>query len=265
MSTHAPIDADHLYADARVYDILHRPGTADEVTTLERIAARFGESRRADRWLEPACGTGRLLRVAAARGRRVTGFDLEPAMIEYARDRLKAQGLASRARLFVADMRSFADHAGPPADLAFCTINTIRHLTTDDAMLRHFQQAARALRPGALYVVGLSTTLYGCEQETEDVWQATRAGTRVTQTVQYLPPSPADRAETVISHLEIERTGRATESRTSRYTLRSYSLSEWTGLVDASGFELLAPVDDGAFQIDPPRTGYAHWVLRAPG
>lgn len=253
-------DEDHLYRDARVYDILHRPGSAAEFGTLATIASRYGahEDRR---WLEPACGTGRLLRVAAGRGRRVVGFDLEPAMIAYAQDRVRAQGLASRARMYVADMSAFADGAGGACDFAFCTINTIRHLESDGAMLAHFEQMRRALRPGSLYVVGLSTCLYGCEQETEDVWEASRSGTRVVQTVQYLPPTAAERVERVISHVEVER-GDEVESRTSGYSLRSYSLGEWTGLVERAGWEVVAVVDDGGYQVEPPRMGYGHWVLR---
>ena len=52
------------------YDILHAAGTAEEVDGLEAIASRWVRpaSRGPMRWLEPACGTGRYLRVIAGRG-----------------------------------------------------------------------------------------------------------------------------------------------------------------------------------------------------
>ena len=65
-----------LYADPTVYDILYTPGTAAEIDALERVERSLaGDRLRPDRlWFEPACGTGRCLRVAAGRGRRVAGF-----------------------------------------------------------------------------------------------------------------------------------------------------------------------------------------------
>lgn len=251
-----------LYTNASIYDILHRPGSADEVTSLEKIAARF--SPHADRrWLEPACGTARLLRVAAGRGKRVAGFDLEPGMIDYAQALLKAQGLASRGQLFTADMTDFASQLRAPADFAFNTINTIRHLESDEAMLDHFAEIPRGMRPGSIYAVGLSISLYGCEQPTEDVWSGTRSGTSVTQTVQYLPPTPSERCETVISHLEIDRRGEP-DSQTSTYALRSYSRDEWLGLLDRSPLEHVATVDEDANDLEPPEMGYAIWILQTP-
>ena len=62
---------ERLYDDPAVYDILHTPGTAREIDVLEFIEATCGQP--GGRWYEPACGTGRYLRVAAGRGRRVGG------------------------------------------------------------------------------------------------------------------------------------------------------------------------------------------------
>src|SRR5512140_1066353 len=90
-----------LYADPLVYDILATPGTARELNVLQRIASRWVEGANAGReprrWLEPACGTGRYLRLAAARGLRVTGFDASPAMVGYARATLARRGLSTLA------------------------------------------------------------------------------------------------------------------------------------------------------------------------
>jgi SAM-dependent methyltransferase len=248
-----------FYDDARVYDILHRPGTAAEVTGLERIAARFVRNA-SNHWLEPACGTARCLRVAAGRGKRVSGFDLEPGMIAYAEQRLKAQGLASRAHLFTADMTDFAGRMKRPAGFAFNTINTIRHLDSDDAMLAHLGQVAAALTRGGVYAVGLSTCAYWLEQETEDVWIASRSGTWVTQTVQYLPPTAADRTERVVSHLAIDERGKP-RGLDSSYTLRAYSRDEWLGLIGRSAMRLVATVDEDAGDLEPPVLGYAIYVL----
>ena len=71
--------AQSLYADPMVYDILYTPGTAGEVSAFEMLEKRFasGRLKKNRLWFEPACGTGRYLRVAQNRGRRVVGFDLD--------------------------------------------------------------------------------------------------------------------------------------------------------------------------------------------
>ncbi|MEO1718089.1 MAG: class I SAM-dependent methyltransferase, partial [Planctomycetota bacterium] len=89
-----------LYTDASVYDILHGPGTAEDVDALEAIAAKHAAGAP-DVWLEPACGSGRYLRVAAGRGHSVVGFDYEAGMVEYARERAERAGVADRSLFFV--------------------------------------------------------------------------------------------------------------------------------------------------------------------
>lgn len=270
-----------LYDDPMVYDILHAPGTAGDVDGLERIAGRFGLDRsgsggsgsggsgsggsgRGGVWLEPACGTARHLRVALARGAEVIGFDNDPAMIAYARRRMGPPG---RWRLSVGDMRDFV-RAGVcgagRVGLAFNLINSIRHLMDDAAMAAHLEQVAEALAPGGVYVVGLSTTMYGMEQPSEDVWTAARGRCRVTQVVQYEPPEGADggdRIERVHSHLMIERPG-GTEHVNGRYGLRTWSLGEWMGAIGASGLGLVGVCDESGEDMEPTETGYRLYVLR---
>lgn len=248
-----------LYDDAPIYDILHARGTSSEVDGLERMAA-YARPHRKGRgtWLEPACGSGRYLRHAARRGYRVIGFDRNPEMIEYARARVPA----SRGRFFVGDMTRFAGEVGQGrVDFAFNLINTIRHLDTDRAMLAHFREVARALRPGGLYAVGLTLTSYGMEFPSEDVWEGSRGGLRVRQIVQYIPPlAEGDRAEQVHSHLVITR-GDKEEHRDDAYTLRCYSQGQWLGLIGRSPLRLEAVVDEDGEPHDVGPSGYGIYLL----
>lgn len=249
-----------LYADARVYDILHAPGTAEELRALRRLARTHVRTRsRVQTWLEPACGTGRLLRAAAAKGVRPVGFDLSQEMARYSRERLDGRG-----RVFVAGFTDFAAKMRPRSvDLAFCTINTIRHIESDAGMLGHLGQVGRVLRPGGVYIVGLATTMHGMESPSEDVWEGGRGGVRVKQIIEFLPPERG-RFETALSHLIIRRRERGktnTEHRNSVYRLRTYSLRQWTSLLRRSGLEVRAVTDQDGVPIDPPTLGYALWVL----
>lgn len=268
-----------FYADAEVYDILHGPGTARDIAGLLRIERRFlgpmpARKKDARVWLEPACGSGRYLIAAARRGRRCYGFDIEPAMVEYAKERAaKLPRSAHPPVLSVARMEDFDSEpwwaGAPQVHLAFNLINTIRHLRDDAAMRLHLGAMARVLEPGGIYVVGLHLTSYGREPITEDIWRGTRGTREVTQAVQYIPPSgprgESARAERVISHLTLTRTRRdgtiEEGHRDSVYTLRAYSLDQWRKIVEGSGLREIASIDEDGEDSPPREGGYAMFVL----
>jgi SAM-dependent methyltransferase len=206
-----------------------------------------GRLKKSRLWFEPACGTGRYLKVAAGRGRKVAGFDRDPGMIRYVRRRAGLQ----KAVLFEADMTDFAAAARRAglapgsADFALQPVNSIRHLGSDRDLLAHLGQMARILAPGGIYVVGISLTDYGWLEPEEDVWTGARGRCRVHQLVNYLPPEPGTRrgrAERVLSHLTIVRP-RGTEHRDAVYDLRTYDRKQWRALVKRSPLEIAGSFD----------------------
>lgn len=238
-----------LYADPALYDILYTPGTAAEVDALERIERAHGTQplQKNRLWFEPACGTGRYLRVAEGRGRRVAGFDRDKRQLAYAAGRLKCP----KRHLFPADMVDFVD-AYTRADLplggitfAFNPVNTLRHLDSDAAFVKHFNQMAKVMAPGGLYVVGLSLVDYGWLFPDEDTWQGTRGQCQVTQLVNYLPPEPGTttaRREKVISHLTVTRP-RGEEHFDDTYDLHCCDQSQWRRVIKRSAARWLASYD----------------------
>ena len=236
-----------MYEDPGLYDILSTPGTAGEIDVLERIFRCFGsvpEGRPV--CLEPACGTGRNLRVLAGRGWRVFGFDLDPAMVAYAQVGLRRRGFTRRAKVYTASMDQFSARIPDGSiDLAYIPDNSLRHLLSDRATQAHLEGVERALGEGGLYVVGLSVVDPDGEPPEEDVWTATRGHCRVTQVVNYLPSGDggaAPRRERVLSHLMVERPGGLTH-HDSVYELRTYTERQWRRLLNASGLRRLAVLD----------------------
>lgn len=252
-----------LYDDPIVYDVLHAPGTAAEVRGLRAIQRRFVGHVARPVWLEPACGTGRYLVAAKRLGVRALGFDLRSSMIDHACARLR-EVAGPRSRVFVADMASFVDPGRVrerSVHLAFCPINTIRHLPTDRAMVAHLSEVRRVLAPRGVYAVGLTVSSPGMEFPSEDVWEGRRRGWHVTQVVQYVPPTRAsDRWERAYSHLVVRR-GRRVEHRDSAYRLRCYTPTQWLALVERAGLRVLGTTDDAGRDIVPTPCGYAIYVL----
>lgn len=245
------------YPEPRVYDVLHCPGTSHEVAALRRIAATWAPAAKPT-WLEPACGTGRYLRIAARRGIRCLGFDHDAAMVDDARRRSRDLPV----QLFVADMIDFtAALGGARADFAFNLHNSIRHLPSDSAMLAHFSQMARVLRRGGAYAVGISLTHYGGEEPEEDFWEGTRGGLRVQQLIQYLPPAGRRRFEHVVSHVRIERASGVTQ-HDSTYDLRCYDLAQWRRLIARSPFRIVATVNGHGTPIERGAVPYGIDILK---
>ena len=236
-----PDDGDP-YVAPWVYDVLMTPGTAREADVLERIRRRWSDPVvEGLPWLEPACGSGRLLRVIAGRGRRLVGYDADPAMIAYARDALRRRGLASRVRLGTSDMAAPGDLADPASvGFAFNPWNSVRHLATDEAVASHLTATARALAPGAVYAVGLSLADPDGIPHEEDVWTAARGPCRILQVVNWEPlPGRRERA-----HVQVMiRRPRGEEHRAATYDLRTYTGEQWERLVARSPLRTVASLD----------------------
>lgn len=264
-------DRQGLYADPMLYDILYSPGTAAEVDALQRIERRHAPPPppQGALWFEPACGGGRYLRLAVRRGRRVAGFDRDPGQLAYARRRLDRTGHGGGC-LFQADLADFAQAAGragltpSSVDFAFIPVNSLRHLDRDADVLSHLRQVAGLLRPGGVYVVGISLTDYGRREPDEDLWEGVRGPCRVSQVVNYLPPGTDRRharIETVISHLTVTRPS-GTRHFDDRYDLRTYDRRQWRNLVARSPLILTASCDAKGGPLAASAPAYQLEVLR---
>lgn len=104
--------------------------------------------------LELAAGSGRLAVPLAAAGHRVTGVDHDRAMLERARRRASAAGLADgRLELVEADLLTLAPADEPGHALAFIALNSIMLMGTRGAQRAAIAALASHLRPGGLAVV----------------------------------------------------------------------------------------------------------------
>lgn len=125
---------------------LHSIATEDERRAWARILDLLAPPGRTLDVLDVGCGTGFLALLFAARGHRVTGVDVAPQMIERARAKATAQGLAVTFRIDDAEALQDPDAS---YDLVVC-----RHLLWT---LPHPQQAlaewVRVTRPGGRVAV----------------------------------------------------------------------------------------------------------------
>ena len=92
--------------------------------------------------LDVACGTGAYTREIVRWGLRGVGIDLDPTMIERARELARGEGMA--AEFAAADMRDLSAYRGR-FDAVTCLGNSLPHLLSDADILRTLGEMARAL------------------------------------------------------------------------------------------------------------------------
>ena len=124
----------------------------DHIFPVDPATVRFlaERARPGSRVLDLACGTGGHALELARLGRRVTGVDLDEAMIRLAQ--AKASGVPG-VEFQVLDMRQAGRRLEAGFDLVFCIGNSIVHLDSEEAIAGVLADCRRLLDPrGALVV-----------------------------------------------------------------------------------------------------------------
>ncbi len=168
----------HLYDYPKYYDLIFGSDWKAEFDFLQRCFdkhASLAGGRKVQRLFEPACGTGRLLIKFAEAGFDVCGNDLNPRAVEYCNARFERRGFEPAA--VVGDMSDF--RLPRKVDAAFNTINSFRHLMTEDAAESHLRCVAASLAQGGLYLLGLHLTPTQGDVIGEESWSARRGNLAV--------------------------------------------------------------------------------------
>jgi SAM-dependent methyltransferase len=138
---------DPFGAYARFND-LDLGGVDDDLFMIRQFAARSGSPI-----LELACGTGRVLLPLAREGYELTGVDVSAAMLELARQKIAAEGLASRVSLVEQDMRSLDLEAR--FNLVLVALSSFSHLLTTEEQLSTLGRIYAHLNPGGILLLDL--------------------------------------------------------------------------------------------------------------
>lgn len=118
--------------------------TEAEVAPVVNVLASLCGERGA---LEFGIGTGRIAIPLAERGVQVTGIDLSAAMLK----RAAGKSGANNIPLVQGDFAT--TQIDGEFDLVYLIFNTIMNLTTQEAQLACFENAARHLKPGGHFVI----------------------------------------------------------------------------------------------------------------
>jgi dTDP-3-amino-3,4,6-trideoxy-alpha-D-glucopyranose N,N-dimethyltransferase len=139
------MEQDSMYGSlAELYDpIYHWKDYRAEGEKLRALLAAAGVAEGGS-ILEAACGTGTHLQ-NLRQGFRVSGFDLNPAMLAVARSKLP------EVPLWQADMADFSVEA--PADALLCLFSSIGYVHPEERLRQAARAFGRAVRPGGVLIV----------------------------------------------------------------------------------------------------------------
>ena len=225
-----------LYDLPEVYDAAFSWDLSEEIAFFKRVFDTHVPFR-VRHILEPACGTGRFLRALPAHGFRVTGYDLNPTMLQFAEDSVLAAGYETSVRTLLANMVS-AEMPGE-FDAAFNSINSIGHLHSDDDVVSHLRVTGTSLRQGGVYIVHLNFA-HDCMLPEGDRW--TMEGDCISVKIWWriLSEDRKLRLSHQIGSFEVERDGKI-ERFDDRHALRLWLFSDLQELVGRSRqFEIAA-------------------------
>jgi ubiquinone/menaquinone biosynthesis C-methylase UbiE len=194
-------------------------------------------------------------------GFNCTGFDQNDHALAYLRKKLKRNQL--KANIFNGDMANFQIKPNK-YDAAFCTVDTFRHLLSEKQAEQHLTKVSKALKKNGIYIIGLHLIPETGATNKTTRWTAKRGRLTVRTTITMLELDKKRRTETLKVTLKANK---QKESYVSIYQLRTYTLKQFSSLLDkTSVFEIVNAYDE-YYDVSNPvklnsKSDYAVLVLK---
>jgi SAM-dependent methyltransferase len=191
-----------VYDSPRYYDIAFSyRDFAREVSVFNACIEKFSRTP-VRRVLEICCGQAPHLEELHKQGFHYVGVDRSESMLERARE--KAEEIGVRVELLQQDLTDFS--LSDPADFAFVALASL-YVTNNEELLAHFIAMARALRPGALYLMEWCVD-FDPMVDVVDSWEVEREGIRVQASYWSASVNRVEQLYEDTLHLEIDEGGR---------------------------------------------------------
>lgn len=118
---------------------------------LPAVPERSGAKPRT--LLDLACGEGTFAVLMAQQSLKVTGVDVSPEMLRFAREKAEEAGV--ELRFIEQDMRALS--LPEKFDLVTCWYDSLNYLLEWEELAQTFADVARVLKPGGLFVFDMNT------------------------------------------------------------------------------------------------------------
>lgn len=238
MGTEIETVVESIYDHPKYYDLVFGADCAAELKFIAQCGEQFATGK-VRKLFEPACGTGRLLFHLAKRGYSIAGIDLNSKAVDFCNARLSRHGISDR--VWTADMSAF--EIKTRYDVAFNTINSFRHLSTEKAAEGHMEAMGRCIRSGGLYLLGVHLTPTKAASSETESWSARRGHLAINTHMWTIERNSAKRVERFGIRFDIHNPTRSWRIN-DVLVLRSYTAAQMRKLIEKSGvWETLATYD----------------------
>jgi len=198
---------------------------------------------------EPGCGGGRLVVELAKRGYNITGVDMSSASVKYAQAQLALASVSGN----VAEGDMLNALPGVKFEMAYCLVNTFRHLLTEEDAVQHLNSVASMLVEGGLYIIGMHLLPPDADEEDEEEWSVTEGDTTINMQLVVEGCDRSTRLETLQFTMSVQNTsGESLAEYKSGYRMRTYEADHMRSmLAKVPAFKLL-DVYDFWYDIEEP-------------
>lgn len=200
-----------------------QPNTTGEVAFMTKALGL----RKHTRLLDAACGYGRHMAPLVRRGIDVYGCDMSTDMLSEAKRRLRESGCISR-RLIQCDIRKLPFQS--VFDSACNMFNSFGYFDEETDNYRVLSQIASALRPGGTFLLDLVNRDFVIRHLSPKDWFE-KDGAYILEKKWF----DSLRNRTEIDVHVVDKSGK----RTYHHSIRVYSFTEISMLLEAAGFEVL--------------------------
>ncbi len=169
-----------LYDLPLYYDIVFSWSLSKEAEFLLRAIKFHGRLNKLEKVLEPACGTGRMLREFAKKGIHITGYDISGPSVDFAKTQSREMEIDDRIDVLYADMTNAVFDA--PFDGAFSLVGSFTYLLKDEDIEDHLKVTAESLKDGAVYIIQMSLTSERGREYPPQTWHGFRGDIDVSFT-----------------------------------------------------------------------------------
>lgn len=227
----------NLYNLPQIYDIAFSWDNAQEISFFKTIFENEVPFP-VDHVLEPACGSGRFLRTLPAFGFRITGYDNNPHVVQYAQQSVASAGHQEQVAIVLADMVSA--EFNHQFDAAFNSINSFRYLLTDSDVVSHLKVTGSSLREGGVYIVHLNFAQDG-DIPGGHPWTMERHGIRVTTSWEILNEDHNTKLSHELATFDVE-TEKNRQHFEEPHTLRLWFFEDFRDVVQQSECFVIAKI-----------------------
>jgi SAM-dependent methyltransferase len=228
----------NFYNLAKYYDLAFLRDADSDIEFFIKSFDRYC-TKKVNRILEPACGPGLFLSHVPKFGYHILGYDLNPTMVEFSKERLKNRSIPNQsADAVIANMATA--RFSQKFDAAFICINSLGYLRKDTDIISHFINMNDSLNDGAVYIVEIS---FKCEdilneKKIDDTWYAKNEDIELEVTWAIKWYDFEKRIRHVDFKMRVDDRGKIIEVEES-HDLRLWIYDEFKEFARSTGFEIV--------------------------